>query len=773
MAVLEYAGRFALAGEDIDQRFDSLALTSHGGSIYLAGERYGYDSPLVFDAADPEAGPLTAPFSVTSTTRIELSAGGHSLDLPASRLEWLVNAAGDSGAGRLRIEGTGHAGGTVQATLVPDGSGHLLVLSDGPAGGLSMHRLDAALNQTGAALAQSGHASGVKALASSGSMVVTGTAEGGLSLYEVSASGFTHLGAIGTAQGLGMGAITGIETIQTDGTAYAAVTGASGAMAVLELTAAGPELRDFVLDDRTTRFDDVAALRSFALGGHQFLIAGGGDQGLSLMQLLPGGRLVQRHAFADTLEAGLGTIQDLAVHVSGASVTIFAASQDRQGIAELHLDAAQLGQSHSAQGMVSGGALNDVLSGSASADRIDGHAGDDILFDRAGNDTLSGGAGGDLFILDADGRLDEILDFDPSADRLDLGAWGLYSAVQLNIDAYGGGARLRYGDETLLLRGVDPETLDGLELAGMGRPPVMLFDPDAPVALQVLSGGASADRIEAATITAWLQGGAGFDMADYGLAPAGVAASLRSPGGNTGAAAGDLYSQIEGIAGSAHGDHLQGNGASNLLEGAGGNDTLDGHHGRDVLDGGTGADLLRDSFGGGTFIGGDGGDRSVNLGGAGEFREADTQLPSGAATNDVQLGGYGSDTMAGGAGDDLLIGDHVPAGYGGADRLTGGTGDDMLMGGDGEDVFVFRPGDGDDIIAQFSAIGTPKPLGADFRPGADHILLEGFRDIDSPRDALAHFADDARGNAHFSLQGTEITLWGVSADSLSAGDFLI
>ncbi|MEO0363544.1 MAG: calcium-binding protein, partial [Pseudomonadota bacterium] len=37
------------------------------------------------------------------------------------------------------------------------------------------------------------------------------------------------------------------------------------------------------------------------------------------------------------------------------------------------------------------------------------------------------------------------------------------------------------------------------------------------------------------------------------------------------------------------------------------------------------------------------------------------------------------------------------------DRLEGGAGDDILRGGGGADVFVFRPGDGADAIADFDA----------------------------------------------------------------------
>lgn len=51
-----------------------------------------------------------------------------------------------------------------------------------------------------------------------------------------------------------------------------------------------------------------------------------------------------------------------------------------------------------------------------------------------------------------------------------------------------------------------------------------------------------------------------------------------------------------------------------------------------------------------------------------------------------------NDVLDGGAGNDLLYG------KGGSDRLIGNIGDDMLYGGTGNDTYVFRQGDGHDVI---------------------------------------------------------------------------
>lgn len=73
---------------------------------------------------------------------------------------------------------------------------------------------------------------------------------------------------------------------------------------------------------------------------------------------------------------------------------------------------------------------------------------------------------------------------------------------------------------------------------------------------------------------------------------------------------------------------------------------------------------------------------------------------------DEIYGGKGRDVLDGGANRDLLIGgssnDEIYGG-GGGDEIHGGRQKDDLTGGGGADVFVFRTGDGKDVIRDFDA----------------------------------------------------------------------
>ncbi|MCD6619972.1 calcium-binding protein [Aeromonas veronii] len=91
--------------------------------------------------------------------------------------------------------------------------------------------------------------------------------------------------------------------------------------------------------------------------------------------------------------------------------------------------------------------------------------------------------------------------------------------------------------------------------------------------------------------------------------------------------------------------------------------------------------------------------------------ETDNTL-SGLGGNDLILGGDGNDTLFGDAGDDNLIGDagnDKLYGDAGNDTLNGGAGNDLLEGGDGNDVldggtgndtYVFKRGNGVDLICE-------------------------------------------------------------------------
>ena len=177
------------------------------------------------------------------------------------------------------------------------------------------------------------------------------------------------------------------------------------------------------------------------------------------------------------------------------------------------------------------------------------------------------------------------------------------------------------------------------------------------------------------------------------------------------------------INGKDKGDTLHGNGGNDRLYGEGGGDTLYGDDGNDMLYGGDGIDRMRGDEGNDTLSGGKGND--ILSGGAGhDVLDGDqgNDILNGGAGNDILNGGAGNDILNGGAGNDILnggAGNDILNGGADNDILNGGEGEDYIMGGAGNDVivggkdpdylwgesgmdtFVFRKGDGVDVIVDF------------------------------------------------------------------------
>lgn len=651
------------------------------------------------------------------------------------------------------------------------------------------------------------------ALAGGQYLLALAQASQGLRSYEIGTDGaLREVASLGASAGLGLSAPSALEIVQSGGQSYAIVAGAgSSSLSVIALEAQGRmSLSDHVIDSRDTRFQNVSALTSFTVEGRPFLLAGGGDDGLSLLTLLPNGRLLYLGHQTRTASLPLDNLTALAAQVRGESVAVFAAGQGA-GLMRLTLDlgplnAPQIGDAGA--DLLTGGAAGDLLSGGLGNDTLKGGAGEDILMDGGGSDSLYGGTGADIFVMSADAHGDVIRDYQPGIDRIDLSAWGrVYSLSAVTLrQEQASRVSITFNGMTIQVMGMNGTPIfmrdfTAAELFGLnhivGEPVYAGLRLEGGVGRETLIGGAGDDTLVASGGGDALEGRAGFDIADYSQFAGGVFAALDTRGLMAPAGfldLGDVLIGVEGLTGGSGHDALYGSADANVLRGGGGGDLLSGGAGVDTLLGGDGADTLEGGAGADKLYGGLGRDMLryasqglalildlLNPGRNAGAAVGDTfdgiEDVEGSAFADEISGGQDDNALWGEGGDDLLIGrgghDWLSGGAD-QDRLEGGLGDDTLDGGAGVDEAVYRT-DASLQIDLSRAEGLALGLGNDVLRGIEWVEAGEGHDRIIGSDAANRFigrggADQLFGGAgNDTLQGDGGNDWldgGVGVDWL-------
>mgnify|MGYP000141466048 CR=1 FL=1 len=482
--------------------------------------------------------------------------------------------------------------------------------------------------------------------------------------------------------GLPISTPTALEIVESGAERFAVLAAAgTSSLTVLQISASGEMTPvDHINGDLHTRIQSVVALETVSFADRHFVIAGGANDGISLFQMLPDGRLYHLDAQEDLLGASLSNVTSISAQVRGSGLDIYVGSENEAGITQLRyeLGAQALSQRASDDGeLLNGGNVADFLIGQEGNDTINGGNGADIILDGAGSDVMTGGAGADVFILARDGVRDDILDFDPSQDRIDLSGWGrLYDVSGLTWSERSFGAVISYGDELLAIRTADGSRIKSTDIAAQDMFNLTHTD------LDYMIGGS--DPLADLTKSGNFEGSAGADML-VGTASDDV---MR---GNLG---------DDTLTGGAGDDTIEGGAGADTLDGGEGNDRLDGGQGRDILTGGNGNDILFGRAGDDQLFGGAGND---------ELR--------GNAGNDYLYGGAGSNTLFGGNGDDVFAfnGDDVGNGFNlvrdyeagdtvelfntvDADVVFEQVGNSTLLSVDGNFVALFENTDANDIV---------------------------------------------------------------------------
>lgn len=483
--MLQFEGVIATGSAALDSGIRDTALKTLNGVTYLyslTGPGGGIAVWKLVDGAVPQMMD-TEYFSGTITFQVGPSGepvslgGGDQLVLDIDTATGLVGYElnPDGTVGALRETGSLNGGGDISALVqLSTGSRDLLMMAHEDTGQIGTYAVngDGTLTASGSITARVDSLQAVR-IGADNFVIAADAADNTVSTYRVDGDS----GAISAVDNteslatLGIATPTAVEVVQAYGRSWVVVAGAqSNSLSVMELAGDGRLIpTDHVLDSLHTRFESVQDLSVIEVDGRVFVVAGGGDDGITLFTMTPAGQLVYLDSFADTIHSGLQNVETFSVAHIGGELQILVASQQDAGLTQLTLNVADLGVTRSGFGEVNGTSGHDMLSGNILPTSLVGGAGDDILIAGTGATTMTGGAGADIFVMQYRTDLTTITDFQAGVDRLDLFDYPLMrTPEQLTFTTTMQGARIEYHNETINLISASGGPLTSAQVFGAG-----------------------------------------------------------------------------------------------------------------------------------------------------------------------------------------------------------------------------------------------------------------------------------------------------------------
>ena len=123
--------------------------------------------------------------------------------------------------------------------------------------------------------------------------------ENGVNVALIGAGGLSQSGALGNADGLSVTQPRDIASFTRLGETMLAVASfGTSSVSIVRVEGGVPYLADHVLDGADTRFAGAGSIAAIAHGDFAFLAVGGAEGGVTLMTVLPGGRLIHLSSVA-------------------------------------------------------------------------------------------------------------------------------------------------------------------------------------------------------------------------------------------------------------------------------------------------------------------------------------------------------------------------------------------------------------------------------------------------------------------------------------------
>ncbi|WP_170429197.1 dockerin type I domain-containing protein [Ruegeria arenilitoris] len=483
--MLRFDRVIATGSAALDSGIRDTALKTFNGATYLyslTGPGGGIAVWRLVDGALPQlvdteyfsgtiafqVGDIGVPISVGGTNQLVLD-----VDTANGLVGYILNP--DGTVGSLRETGTLTGGGDISALVeLSTGSGRFLMMSHEDTDRIVTYRVngDGSLTSSGVVLAEADSMQGLR-IGADNFVIATDGTRNTVATYRVdgSSGAITVVDNSEALSTLGIAVPTAVEVIQAYGRSWVVIAGAqSNSLSVMEMGSDGRLIpTDHVLDSLHTRFESVQDLSVVQVDGRVFVVAGGGDDGITLFTMTPSGQLVYLDSFADTLQSGLQNVETFSVAHVGDELQILVASQQDAGLTQLTVDVSDMGVVRSGFGTVNGTGGDDMLSGSILPTALVGGAGEDILIAGQAATTMTGGAGADIFVMQYKTEPVTITDFQAGVDRLDLFDYPLLrTPAQLTFTPTAQGARIEYLNETINVMSASGGSLSSTQVFGAG-----------------------------------------------------------------------------------------------------------------------------------------------------------------------------------------------------------------------------------------------------------------------------------------------------------------
>jgi Ca2+-binding RTX toxin-like protein len=296
-------------------------------------------------------------------------------------------------------------------------------------------------------------------------IAVTSAFDGGVTVYEIGQYGNLHRrDMVGPGDGSGFTYPQDVEFISSGGNDYLLMISAGTSTITVYTIGQHGHLRetDHVMDTLDTRFEGASHMAAITHEGRTFVFLAGNDDGLTVFELLPDGKLLHALTMADDFEVAMTNVSALAVYIIDGEVHVFITGIE-DGITQLIFDPDVLGGTFtgtSGKDVLPGTGRDDRLFGGRRGDVIDGGAGNDRIDGGGGKDYLTGGDGADIFVFEADGRKDFIMDFQDGMDLIDLsGYYQIGTIDDLFIKTRAWGVLIEVRGEKIKIIAAEGETI--------------------------------------------------------------------------------------------------------------------------------------------------------------------------------------------------------------------------------------------------------------------------------------------------------------------------